>query len=125
MTLAEWRFSALLAWQDAFIRWTTVLAATVTLAMSVFVLLKLIPEGVRSGTVTMHYSIYLGIDDVRSWPWLFEIPAGLMAVLLVNTAVSFGLYKSDVLAARTFAGIALSIISIASIGSFFLVLINL
>jgi len=125
MTWAEWRFSALLAWQDAFIRWTTIVAATVTLAMSVFVLWKLIPEGVRSGTVTMHYTIYLGIDDVRPWPWLFAIPGGLLSVFLVNSAVSFGLYRSDALAARALAGVAVSILTIAAIGSFFLVLINL
>lgn len=125
MTWSEWRFSAKLAWQDPFIRWMTVLSLLIFVATSFFVLWKLIPEGLRSGVLTMHYTIYLGIDDVRPWPWIFVVPGGLAAVLLVNSILSFGLFRSDALAARALTGLATAVLIIGAVSSFFLVLINL
>ncbi len=124
MTLAEWRFSARLAWQDAFIRWTTVASAIVVVIVSGFILWHLIPEGLRSGILTMHYTIYLGIDDIQSWPWAFIVPGGMFGIVLVNTILSFGVFRSDAIAARALTALTAVIILIASIGSFFLVSIN-
>lgn len=124
MTLAEWRFSAKMAWQDPFIRWVGVFSALATFGSSGFMLWKLIPEGVRSGVLTMHYTIYLGIDDVRYWPWVFVIPGGLCAVLLGNGVIACGLYRTDKVASRALMGLAAAIILIGSVSSFFLILIN-
>jgi hypothetical protein len=125
MTFAEWRFSAQLAWQDSFIRWTTVVSLLAVFSASGFALMKLIPEGTRSGVLTMHYTIYLGIDDVRPWPWVFAIPGAFVTMLLANTGLSFGLFRTDVIAARALTGLAAAISIIAGVSVFFLVLINL
>jgi len=125
MTVAEWRFSAQLAWQDRFIRWMTISNLVVVIATSTFVLWKLIPEGARSGVLTMHYTIYLGIDDVRAWPWIFMIPGGLLCVQLVNLALAYGFYRTDKLAARALISLAAAVALLSAVSSFFLVLINL
>lgn len=125
MTWDEWRFSAKLAWQDRCVKWLTIANASLLTVTSMFVLWRLIPEGARSGVLTYHYSIYLGIDDVRGWPWVFMLPGGGLLIFAFNTVVSLGLFRADVLAARSLSALATAILLVGSIGSFFLVLINL
>jgi hypothetical protein len=125
MTIAEWRFSAQLAFYDPFIRWASFLALLVATVTSAYMLFRLVPEGLRSGVTVFHYTIYLGIDDVRNWVWVSVFPVGLYTVFIFNTVFALGLYRLDVLAARTLTGLATTIIIIASISSFFLVRINI
>ena len=125
MTLDEWRFSARLAWQDRYVRWFTIANAALLLLSSSFLLWRLIPEGARSGVLTFHYNIYLGIDDVRSWSWIFAIPGGAAAVFLLNTSVSFGVFRNDALASRALVALATAVLVVGGVASFFLVLINL
>ena len=125
MRLDEWRFSAALAWRDPFMRWASACAAALVLVVTAFVLWRLVPEGVRSGVIVMHYSMYLGIDDVRAWPWLFAIPGGMIAILLVNALVAAGVYRADALAARVLVGLSCALAIIWAVGSYFLVRINL
>lgn len=124
MTLAEWRFSAKMAWQDTFIRWVTVLSALSTVTASTYMLWKLIPEGIRAGVLTLHYTIYLGIDDVRTWPWVFVIPGTMLVIFLTNSAIAFGLYRTDRVASRALVGLAAAVVLVGCISSFFLILIN-
>jgi hypothetical protein len=124
MTLDEWRFSAKLAWQDRFVRWMTVATFALAFGMSVFVLWRLIPEGLRAGVLTMHYTIYLGIDDVRTWPWIFLLPAGMMSLMSVSVLCTFGLFRRDPLAAKTLSATLLASAVLWSFSVFFLIIVN-
>ncbi len=121
----EWRFSATLAWRDLFVRYGTGFAALAAGASSGYMLWRLIPEGLRSGVLALHYTMYLGIDDVRPWPWVFALPAMVLGVLTVNAAVAAGMYRGDTLAARTLTALSCAIAIVWCVGSFFLVRINL
>lgn len=124
MRWEEWRFSARLAWQDRFVRWTSVAAAAICLVMSVFLLVRLVPEGLRTGVLSLHYTIYLGIDDVGPWPWIFLMPGGMIFALLVDGACLFGWFRRDALAARSLAGLALATTILWAVTSFFLIAVN-
>jgi hypothetical protein len=124
MRWEEWRFSARLAWQDRFVRWTSVASVAIVVAMSVFLLVRLIPEGLRTGVLSLHYTIYLGIDDVGPWPWIFLVPAGMIILLLVDGAILYGIFRRHALAARAFAGLALVTSIVWALTSFFLIAVN-
>jgi hypothetical protein len=125
MRFDEWRFSAKLALQDRFVRWTTIGTAFFYFGMTGFVLWKLIPIGFQSGVLTFHYNIYLGIDDVRPWLWIF-LPIGIMlCIFLVDMAFSFGIYRQDELGARALSGLAAAVCIVWAIGLFFLTRVNL
>lgn len=125
MTWDEWRFSAKLAWQDQFIRWTLLATTVFVLAMSVFTLWRLIPEGLRAGVITMHYSIYLGIDDVRAWPWVFLFPGAMILVMSVNGFIALGTYRMHAIASRTVIAFSAITSALWGIGLFFIMLMNL
>ncbi|MFA5185555.1 MAG: hypothetical protein WC551_03650 [Patescibacteria group bacterium] len=124
MRLDDWRFSAKRAWQSQFIRWTTIVTGVVIVASSAFFLWRLIPEGLRSGILVLHYNIYLGIDNVQPWQWILALPAGMMAIYLVNIFVALGLYRPDELAAKTLVGFTAALTILWCTGCFFLILIN-
>lgn len=124
MTWAEWKFSARLGSQDRFIRWTALATAVVLVGMSAFFLWRLLPEGWRSGVVTLHYNVYLGIDDVRPWPWLFTLPGIAAVVTVVDVLCSLGLYRQNPLASRTIMATGFITTALWAIGSFFLILVN-
>jgi hypothetical protein len=124
MRWGEWKFSAQRAVQDPWIRWTTVIAVVLLVAASVFYLARVIPAGWQSGLTTLHYNVYLGIDDVRAWQWAFSIPALALAVLAVDTLVALGLFRQDPIASRTLTATGLAAIIIWSVAVLFLVLVN-
>jgi hypothetical protein len=120
-----WRFSTKLAWQDRVIRWVLLATLVFFVGWSVFLLWRLIPEGTRSGVLILHYNIYLGIDDVRSWPWIFLFPGIMLGVLGLNTGFAVSLFRTDVLAARSLVILSAFLTAIWAIASFFLILVNL
>lgn len=124
MRWEEWRFSARLAWQDRFVRWTTLSSVPICVGMSAFLLIRLIPEGLRTGVLSLHYTIYLGIDDVGPWPWIFLVPGGMLLLLIADGLLVYGLFRKDALAARALAGLALITSLIWAVTSFFLIAVN-
>lgn len=92
---------------------------------TIFFLKRLIPEGIRSGVLVFHYTVYLGIDDVRPWRWVFAYPAGMLGILILNTVCAFGLYRRDPTAANVLLGVSLALCIVWCVGTFFLLSINL
>lgn len=121
----EWRFSAKRAWQDSFVKWTTVFTVLFHVTMSVYALHALLPQGARARILTVHYNMYLGIDDVRAWQWILLLPAILLLILLVNGIVACGLFRQEELAAKTLVAFSALITLIWSVNLFFLVSVNL
>lgn len=121
----EWRFSAALAWRDIFVRSITGISFVLAGSISGYAIWRLVPEGMRSGVLALHYTMYLGIDDVRAWPWIFALPGSIFSLLLVNAVVSAGIYRTDVFAARVLSTLSCALTIVWSVGMFFLVRINL
>jgi hypothetical protein len=121
----EWRFSASLAWRDAFVRHGIVFSFLLVGGMTTYMLWRLIPEGLRSGVLAVHYTMYLGIDDVRDWPWVLVLPGGMLATLLANVSFAVGVYRYDSVAARTLTAVSCALAVSWAVGCFFLVRINL
>lgn len=124
MTWQEWKFSSRLAWRDRFMRVTTGLTVVLLVSTSGYFLFRLLPTGWKTGAVVMHYNIYLGIDEVRPWPWIFLIPGAALLLTLIDLSFSLGLFRTDHLASRVIAAVGLISITLWSIGSFFLVIVN-
>lgn len=95
MNLDAWWFSAKLAWGNLLIRWLTILTFFLVIAVSVFYIWHTLPAAQSRGYFVMHYNLYLGIDDVRSWPWLFLLPAVWLVFTLADIAAAFGSYRVD------------------------------
>ncbi|MFH1620930.1 MAG: hypothetical protein ABIB04_02495 [Patescibacteria group bacterium] len=125
MTLEEWRFSAKFAWQDRFIKWSLMANIAIIVGISSYILWRLIPEGIRSGVLTLHYTIYLGIDEVRPWPWITLLPVIMLTVWLANFLVSLGVYRKDKLAAKTLVSVFTFTNIIWVICLFFIVIVNI
>ncbi len=125
MRLDEWNFSAQLAWRDAFIRYANIFSITLTCITATYLFARLIPEGMRSNVLAFHYTMYLGIDDVRTWPWVFSFPAIMLSILVINALVVAGVYRQDALASKAITGFSLALTLVWSIGIFYLVKINI
>jgi len=125
MAFEEWRNSIKRAWHDPFIRWTSILELVAILAGSAFFLWRLIPEGLRSGVLILHYNIYLGIDDVRAWPWIFFVPGAMLVVYLADLVAACVLLKTDELAARALVALTAVLTVAWAVAAFFLILVNL
>ncbi len=124
MKWAAWRFSAYRAWQDPFLRYTFVVSGICILGMGAFVLFKLIPEGIRSSVLTLHYNVYLGIDDVKPWWWIVYPVVGMIALFFLNAVCALGIFREDPLAARALAVVTAFMVLLWSLHLFFLVFVN-
>lgn len=121
----EWKFSARRAWQDRFILWTAVITAVLFAAASAYFLIRMLPPGLETGAVILHYNIYLGIDEIVSWPWVFAVPGAALAVLAMDFGVALSLFRLDPLASRILISLGFFSILLWTIGCFFMVKVNL
>lgn len=88
-------YSARLAWKRAFFRGTAIgLLAFVVGVCAAFVW-RVFPAAEKGGAFVLHYNIYLGIDDVRPWSWVFVLPVLWLTLLLLALFSSFGFYQKD------------------------------
>jgi hypothetical protein len=95
MKLESWVFSAKQAWQHPLCRYLALAILLLMTIGSVVFLWRVIPARRESGLLVFHYSIYLGIDDVRAWPWIFLLPGIGLVVALIDIAIAYGVYRSD------------------------------
>lgn len=124
MRWAEWKFSAQRAAQDNFVRWTAVSTVVLFVFATSFFLYRLLPAVLRSGVAIIHYNIYLGIDDVRKWPWIFTLPAVMFLLIICDLLFAFGNFRRDPLASRALLAIAFISTALWAVGSFFIILVN-
>lgn len=118
-------FSVRLALRDPLIRWGSIANYAVFCIASGLFFWRVFPTIRRTGLITLHYSTYLGIDDVRAWPWMFLIPGIALTILLFDTMLALTLFQKDRLASRSlvaFQGVALFF---WVLGVFFITRINL
>ena len=88
-------FSAKLAWKRPLFKYgSVVLCLTIIVATAVF-LMRVVPAARKNGSFIMHYNIYFGSDDVRTWGWCFLLPAVWLTISLAALAWSFVSYQRD------------------------------
>lgn len=106
MTLDGWWLSARLAWSRPWMRWSALISVAASIGISIWFLATTLPSIRRHDAFIYHYNVYLGIDDVRVWPWVFFLPSVWVAVTLLDLVLAYGLYRSDALLARALATLA-------------------
>lgn len=124
MRWEEWKFSAQRAAQDHFVRWTAVSTVVMFASATAYLFFKLLPLALKTSIVVVHYNIYLGIDDVRKWQWLFSLPAVALALIICDLLFSFGNFRRDATASRALTAVAFISTALWAVGSFFIILIN-
>jgi hypothetical protein len=124
LNVAEWRLAFEIAWDDPWFRWQTIVTCAVAAIGTVLYLVRLIPLGLKNGALVFHYNLYLGIDNVSPWPWVFAAPAAALAAIGADIAVSFIMYRHDRIASRVLLGAATAFALLAAIGAVFIVLVN-
>lgn len=87
-------------------RWSALISVAASIGISIWFLATTLPSIRRHDAFIYHYNVYLGIDDVRVWPWVFFLPSVWVAVTLLDLVLAYGLYRSDALLARALATLA-------------------
>ncbi len=90
-----WANSAKRTWQRPLLRWTTILTLAIIVGGSALFLWRVIPLRRATGTVVVHYNIYLGIDDIRPLSFVFLLPAVWFGIVLIDFLVAYGSYRHD------------------------------
>jgi hypothetical protein len=123
--LDELKFSLSVAWDDPWYRWQTIFTLVLALIGSGFFLWHVIPEGLQSGLLVLHYNPYVGIDEVQFWPWIITLPLALLVVVLADVLVAGFLFRHDRLASRVLLCMSSAFTAIGLVGAVFLMLVNL
>ncbi len=110
--------------RDRLIFWSSFFSVALWLLTSAWVIWKLFPEGKRAGILVLHYTVYLGIDDVRPWPWVFRSIGIVAGIAIVNAIVSLLVIQKDALAARAMSMLTTAIVILWSVSQIFVVRVN-
>ena len=103
MTIEAWLFSAKRAWQDPWVKGVTLLTVLFVLGGVSWFITNIIPLRYASnGQLVLHYNIYVGIDALGAWGWLFVPPLVWVAVVALDIAWAFGVYREDIYQSWTF-----------------------
>ncbi len=95
------------------------------LGMCIFYFWNTIPAAKSHEFFVMHYNLYLGIDDVRNWQWLFFPPIVWIGITLLDIALAYGMYRTD-----SYFSLSLILLAFAwslpfSVALFYLTFVNL
>ncbi len=68
--------------------------AILTIVVTIF-LVKVLPRRGAGGTLVLHYNVYLGIDEVHDWYWIFLLPGVWLILTLADLFLAYGFYRKD------------------------------
>ena len=122
--MAEWGKGWLRARHDRIFLACFSSALLLWFLMSGWMLWKLIPEAKRSGLVIVHYTVYLGIDDVRSWPYVFQMAGVAFGIWLGNLLVAIRMSSRDELAGRAIAWMTFVMMVLWIVSQWYIVRVN-
>ncbi len=81
-----------LFWQNRSIRLVLLLNALINLFLWIFLYWQLKPT---PEPIPLHYNIYFGIDQLGPWWHLFKLPLSGLGIFLINSVLSFIIYKHE------------------------------
>ena len=85
----------LIFWRTLFIRYTTIAAIVLQIAMWVLLVWKLIPITRGQDFISLHYNIYFGIDLIGAWYSILAIPIAGLIFLVLNSILIVALFKKE------------------------------
>lgn len=91
----EWRFNIRFAWENRFLKFMSLLILATLLINSTISVVRLTRAGLSSGYIVSHYTVYLGIDQILSLPWLALIVGVPILLIFATIFFSFMLYRQD------------------------------
>ncbi|MSR85436.1 hypothetical protein EXS71_03330 [Candidatus Uhrbacteria bacterium] len=95
MLQRDWLLSSKTAWQDLWFRSITIVAMLIAVGGSIYFLWKLLPARHDSPTMVIHYNIYLGIDQIQSWHWIWFLPGIWSVLTLLDLILAYGWYRGE------------------------------
>lgn len=103
MTIESWLFSAKRAWQDPWVKVVTIATTLFLLGGSGWFIANMIALRHQVlGPIVLHYNIYVGVDALGAWGWIFLFPVVWLGMLMADFAWAFGVYREDVYQAWCF-----------------------
>lgn len=85
----------LIFWRNYFIRFTTIAAILLQIAMWVLLFWKFLPIARGAGIVSLHYNIYFGIDLIGMWYGILAIPVSGLIFIIINSILITALYNKE------------------------------
>ena len=125
MTLDEWHFSTRMAWENPFMRWTSIGILIFLLAVSIYGAIRLTTAALPSGFIVTHYTVYLGIDQVLPMPWLFVILLTPLVLVFLTLFAAFGFFREDAVASNALLLLSLFSTLVWTIQLYHLIKINI
>lgn len=123
-SLDAWMLSARLAWRRPALRVASVAALAISILVGVWFVVQMFPAAHANGTFAYHYNIYVGIDDLRGWRWIFFLPGVWIGLTVVDLLVAYGLYRTDSILASSLILLTLLWSLPWSVALFYLTVIN-
>ncbi|MCK9360919.1 hypothetical protein M0Q28_01690 [Patescibacteria group bacterium] len=123
-TLDAWMLSARLAWGRPALRVASIAALSISIAVGLWFTAQVLPSAKANGTFAYHYNIYVGIDDLREWWWVFVLPGVWVGLTVADLLAAYGLYRTDDILARSLIILALLWSLPWSVALFYLTVIN-
>jgi hypothetical protein len=124
ITWDELKFTFDVAWDDPWYRWQSLGTIFLAVIGSVLFLWRLVPEGMRSGVLILHYNLYFGIDSVQSWQWILLFPVILLVLVATDLTVAGNLFRKDRIVSRVVLCTATLFTVLSLIGAFFVTTVN-
>lgn len=123
MQKEAWSLSARFAWQKPWFRvLSLLLLASVGLACAAF-FVRILPV-IRGSTFVAHTNVYTGIDDIRSWGWVFMWPGVWIVSVVAGVITAYGVFRRDTLLAQAILAWLYAWSLPWGMGLFYLLLIN-
>lgn len=91
--------SARLAWNRPWFRVLSLGLLTCVTSAVLLYLLNMQSIIREASTIVFHSNVYVGIDDVRSWPWMFVWPSIWWVSVVGGVLAAYGAYQRDSLLA--------------------------
>lgn len=107
MSFGAWALSARLAWSRPWLRVASIIAIGLSCTIGTWYIFQILPSARENGTFAYHYNIYVGIDDLRGWWWVFALPAMWIGLTVLDVLTAYGLYRTDAILSSALVGMAL------------------
>lgn len=106
MLVSSWTLSARIAWNDMTMRVMAIIVLCTVFIASFWFLVTILPGAITHQAVAIHYTIYNGIDAVKHWPWIVGLVGMWLSITVVDILAAFGIYRTDLVMARTLVFLA-------------------
>lgn len=110
---------------DHQIRIVFIISAVLNVLIWAFILVRFWQLIVQNKIIGLHYSIYLGLDDIGSAHWVLVVPAIATAIFIINSVITRLVAVKNRPAALLLAGLTLFLIAMCFVAGGYLILINL